>query len=373
MNILLIEYRDPTHPEAGGAEVILQETFRRIVAAGHRVDYLCNRHGQAPGEEMRDGIRFIRRGYQPYFNVAVPWVYRRELKANRYDLIVEGIDKIPFYMPLFEPRVPVMAIIPHLFGTTVFREAAWPLAAYVYWMERAIPRVYRQSLFSVLSRSTRDDLIARGVPAERISVIYSGLTQEEYSAPALKPPRRRPTILYLGRIKKYKGIELGILAVDQLKAKYPDIRYQIVGSGDFLDSLREMTRKRGLEPHVEFTGLKRGSEKIALLQAADVLIYTSPKEGWGLSVVEANACGTPVVASDSPGLRESVVDGRTGFLVPHGDVPALARRIDQLLSDEALYARMRAAAVEWGQGFTWERGAKETLALMERACAGFKR
>ena len=90
-------------------------------------------------------------------------------------------------------------------------------------------------------------------------------------------------------------------------------------------------------------------------------------------MVEANACGTPVVASDSPGLRESVVDGRTGFLVPHGDVPALAQRIDQLLSDEALYARMRAAAVEWGQGFTWERGAKETLALMERACAGFKR
>jgi glycosyltransferase involved in cell wall biosynthesis len=371
MKILLIEYRDPTHPEAGGAEVILQEVFRRIVAAGHQVDYLCNRHGQAPAEEKCDGIRFIRRGYQPYFNVAVPWVYHRELKANHYDLIIEGIDKIPFYMPLFERRVPVMAIIPHLFGTTVFREAAWPVAAYVYLMEQAVPRVYRKSLFSVLSQSTRDDLIARGVPADRISVIYSGLTQTEYSAPEVKPPRRRPTILYLGRIKKYKGIELGILAVDRLKEKYPDIRYQIVGAGDFLDALKEMTRQRGLEGHVEFTGLKRGQEKIGLLQAADVLIYTSPKEGWGLSVVEANACGTVVVASDAPGLRESVVDGQTGFLVPHGDVPALAQRIDQLLSDEALYGRMRAAGLAWGRGFTWERAAQLTLALMERACAEF--
>jgi glycosyltransferase involved in cell wall biosynthesis len=350
--------------------VILQEVFRRVVAAGHQVDYLCTRHGQAPAEEICDGIRFIRRGYQPYFNVTVPWVYHRELKGNLYDLIIEGIDKIPFYMPLFERRVPVMAIIPHLFGTTVFREAAWPVAAYVYLMEQAVPRVYRKTLFSVLSQSTRDDLVARGIPADQITIIYSGLTQEEYSAPAVKPPRRRPTILYLGRIKKYKGIELGILAVDQLKAKYPDICYQIVGSGAFLDSLKKMTRQRGLERHVEFTGLKRGRDKIALLQAADVLIYTSPKEGWGLSVVEANACGTVVVASDSQGLRESVVDGQTGFLVPHGDVPALTRRIDQLLSDEALYGRMRAAGLKWGQSFTWDRAARETLALMERACTG---
>jgi glycosyltransferase involved in cell wall biosynthesis len=104
-----------------------------------------------------------------------------------------------------------------------------------------------------------------------------------------------------------------------------------------------------------------------------VLLYTSPKEGWGLSVVEANLCGTPVVASNSPGLRESVVDGRTGFLVPHGDVPALVRRIDDLLSDADLYGRMRAAALEWGRGFTWERSTRETLALMERACAEFKK
>jgi glycosyltransferase involved in cell wall biosynthesis len=367
MKILLVEYRDITHPEAGGAEVILLEVFKRIVAAGHEVHYLCNRHGNAPAEETRDGIRYIRRGRQPYFNYLVPLIYRTELRKHRYDLLVEGIDKIPFYLPLFERRVPVLGIIPHLFGTTVFREASWPVAAYVYLMERLIPTVYRRSLFSVLSQSTRDDLIARGVPRENVRLIYSGLTQEAYQAPAQKPAREHPVILYLGRIKKYKGIELGLHAVRRLREKYPNIEYQVVGAGDFLEPLRQMARELGVERNVNFTGLKRGAEKTALLQKADVLIYTSPKEGWGLSVVEANACGTVVVASDAPGLRESVVHDKTGFLIPHGDVTALATRIDQLLSDPALYGRMRASAVEWAQTFTWDRATRETLELMSSA------
>jgi len=366
MKILLIEYRDITHPEAGGAEVILQEVFRRIVAAGHSVDYLCNRHDNAKAEEMMDGIRVLRRGYQPYFNLMVPWVYRTELKRNNYDVIVEGIDKLPFYMPLFEHRVPVACIVPHLFGTTVFREASAVVGAYVYAYERLIPKVYRRSHFSVLSQSTRDDLAKRGVPPEHLHIIYSGLTQTEYSAPAVKPAGP-PTILYLGRLKRYKGIELGIFAVEQLRAKYPDIEYQIVGSGDFLDALKAMVAQKGLEKHVKFPGLKRGAEKTELLQRASVLIYTSPKEGWGLSVVEANACGTPVVASDAPGLRESVKNGETGFLIPHGDVPALAQRIDQLLSDPKLYDTFRQNGLAWARSFTWERACAETIALLETA------
>lgn len=372
MKILLVEYRDITHPEAGGAEVILLEVFKRIVAAGHQVDYLCNRHGDAPGEETRDGIRYIRRGRQPYFNYLVPFTYLTDLKRNGYDLIVEGIDKIPFYLPLFSGRVPVLGIIPHLFGTTVFREASWPVAAYVYLFERLIPTVYRRCRFSVLSQSTRDDLIARGLPAGQVHLIYSGLTQSAYQAPAQKPARVRPTLIYLGRIKKYKGIELGIHAVAKLREKYPDIEYQIVGQGDYLDSLRQLAKDLGVERNVSFLGLKRGQEKTELLQRADVLIYTSPKEGWGLSVIEANACGTVVVASDAPGLRESVLHEKTGFLVPHGEVAALAQRLDQLFSDPELYGRLRTRAIEWAQSFTWERATRETLELMER-CIGERR
>ena len=146
-----------------------------------------------------------------------------------------------------------------------------------------------------------------------------------------------------------------------------------MGAGDYLEALRGLTEQMGLSRNVTFTGIKRGKEKTELLQRASLLLYTSPKEGWGLSVVEANTCGTPVVASESPGLRESVVDGKTGFLVPHGDVQALAQRIDEMLSDPLLYRRMRDEAIVWGRRFTWERSVQETLELIARARVEFGR
>lgn len=371
MRVLLIEYRDRKHPEAGGAEIVLHEVFRRIVALGHQVDYLCNGFAGAPRDDDQEGIRIIRRGRQPYFNYLVPWLYRNELKANRYDLIIEGIDKIPFYMPLFERRIPVMAIVPHLFGSTVFQEVSFLTASYVYLLERGVPRLYRKSLFSLLSESTRDDLVARGLPFEQGRVIHPGFTHSDYPAPVVKPVRSRPTVLYVGRIKKYKGVQIGIQAVQILKARYPEVLLQIVGTGDYEPALRNLTRQAGLGAHVEFTGRISHERKVQLLQQADVLIYPSPKEGWGLSVLEANACGTAVVASDSPGLREAVRDGQTGFLVPHGDATAMADRISALFSNSSLYAQMRASGIEWAKTFTWEKAARETLALMEESCRRF--
>ena len=372
MKILLIEYRDQTHPEAGGAEIVLHQVFRRIVAAGNQVDYLCNYYPGAKREEICDGIRILRRGRQPYFNFLVPWVYRRELRKNNYDIVVEGIDKIPFNMPWFERKLPVACIVPHLFGTTVFGEAAPLIAAYVYALERSIPYAYRNNYFSVLSESTQNDLMDRGIPAKHVRVIRPGLTQEDYSAPEIKPASDHPMMLYVGRLKRYKGIELGFAALQQLRAKYPRLEYAIVGGGDYLSELRRQVQTLGLEQQVSFRGFVTHAEKVALMQQAAALIYTSPKEGWGLSVIEANACGTPVVASDAPGLRESVKDGETGFLVPHGDVSALAQRLDQLFSDPVLYQRLRIQGIAWARSFTWERATSETLALLEQACREFR-
>lgn len=365
MKILVVEFRDPAHPQAGGAEAVLVEIFSRIAAAGHSVDYLCCRPpGAAAGETVR-GIRYLRRGPQAVFNFTAPLVYARELRRNRYDIVVEGIDKIPFFLPLVERRVPVACIVPHLFGEAIFREAAWPIAAYVWLMERPIPAVYRRSPFSVLSETTRDDVRGRGVDPARIRVIHPGLDLAIHSAPAQKPPRDRPTVLYVGRLKRYKGIELVLEAVARLRGRFPDIRFDIVGTGDHLAALQRRAADLGIAAAVTFAGRVSMEEKIARMRSADVLVYTSPKEGWGLSVLEANACGTVVVASDSPGLREAVVDGKTGFLVPHGDVDAIADRIARVLSDDALHASLRAGALDWAARFTWDRAAAETLALLQ--------
>lgn len=361
VRILVVEYRDINHPEAGGAELILFEVFGRLAQRGHQIDYLCTRHERAGSEGKLRGINVIHRGNPLSFNFAVPRVYRNELKGNDYDLIVEGIDKIPYFLPLFEKNVPIICIIPHLFGTTIFDEVSFLLGSYVYFYELFIPRVYKNAHFSVLSESTRDDLIARGISEEKIRVIHPGINHSRYAASPEKTKNDRPTVIYLGRIKKYKGVDIGIRAISLLRETYPNIDYQIIGSGDYLNELRKLATQLNLEQNVSFLGFVAGREKVELLQKAHVLIYPSPKEGWGLTVIEANACGTPVVASHSPGLRDSVQNGKTGFLVQHGDVEALAGKINELLRDERLYDSMRTNAIEWAKEFSWEKTTKETF------------
>ena len=154
-----------------------------------------------------------------------------------------------------------------------------------------------------------------------------------------------------------------------MRRVHPDATLTIVGDGDGLDALRRLTQELGLERAVRFAGFLSHAEKVALLRAAHVVVNPSVKEGWGLTNVEANACGTVCVAADSPGLRDSVKDGSTGFLYPWGDIEALAARVTRLLDDPALRRRMEDAAIAWAESLTWARCGEETLTLIERILA----
>ncbi len=368
----VISYRDIRHPEFGGAEVIMYEIFRRFAQEGHRVTFITGHWPGAPERETIEGLEILRGGNQYTFNFVAPRLLRRLLDREKVDLVVEDINKIPFFSPLFQKRVPVLGVVPHLFGTTVFQQAPFPLALYVFFYERFIPLVYRDCLFSVLSETTREDLRGRGLSPERLRLIRGGL-DHDYHEPIDRdgqlPP---PVILYLGRLKKYKRIDLVIKALPRVLAKVPDAQYWIVGDGDHRAALESETKSLGLGDHVKFLGFRTGREKMEILRQTRVLAYTSPKEGWGLSVIEGGALGIPSVASDSPGLRESVRHEETGFLVPHADVPVLAERLIELLSNEELWWRMGERAIEWAGEFSWDRAAHETKTLAEEAITTWK-
>jgi glycosyltransferase involved in cell wall biosynthesis len=363
LRVLAFNWRDIENPEAGGAEVHLHEILHWLVKQGHSATLLSSSFsGCTPSAEI-DGIRVLRRGKWFNANFTLPLAYLRELKREDFDIVLEDINKIPFYTPCFV-KAPVLAIVPHLFGTTVFQEASFPFAMYVYLYELLIPSIYRNVRFMVISESTRRDLIRRGIKPEKTDVIECGLDHNLYrEINVLRDPK---LVLYLGRLRKYKCVHLLIRAMTKVRESVPDVRLVVVGDGPYKRELEGLVRTLGLSGVVEFRGHVSPEEKVRLLCQAAVVANPSPKEGWGLTVVEANACGAPVVASRSPGLVDSVRDGESGFLVEHGNVEQLAERMVEVLVNNELRERLSKGAVRWASRFSWEGCARGAAELIEQ-------
>ncbi len=358
MRILVVNWQDREAPLAGGAEIHLHEIFGRIAAAGHEVTLLCGGWAGCAPRVALDGIAVHRAGTRYTFPFVARRYYRAHLSQLDFDVVVEDINKVPLYTPRWGARRTV-ALVPHLFGGTVFREAPLPLAAAVWLAERPLARAYRGIPFEAISESTADDLVARGVPRSHVRVIYPGIDAGAYT-PDASGRAPEPVFAYLGRLKRYKGVELVVRAFARVAD--PRARLEIAGVGDYRPALERLVDSLALGERVRFLGRVSEAEKLALLRRAWALVFASPKEGWGITNLEAAACATPVVASDAPGLRESVRDGETGFLEPHGDVAALAARLDQFAASPSLVAEMGASARRFAESFTWERAAEQTAA-----------
>ena len=359
MNLLFVNWLDRLNPMAGGAEIHLFELLRRLAERGHRIRLVCSGWPGATPVEMVDGVEVTRVAGRNTFALAGRGAIRRALRAETPDVVIEDINKLPLFVATMTDR-PVCVVVPHLFGTTAFQEVSWPMAAIVWTAERPIPWIYRRAEFEAISESTRDDLVARGIPAERIRVIHLGVDAAHYHPDPGEPRTDPPSFLYIGRLKRYKGVGLAIEALAIARRARPDLVLNIAGSGGDRDRLEALAAGLGQAEAVRFLGFVTEAEKLSLLRRTWANIFPSPKEGWGITVVEAAACGTPSLASDSPGLRDSVRDGETGYLVPHGDVEALASRMLELAGHPALVERLGQAGRRFAESLSWDRAADLT-------------
>jgi glycosyltransferase involved in cell wall biosynthesis len=364
--VLILNERDALHPRAGGAEVHVEEIFSRLAERGWQVGEVTSSFPGAPREQVLRGIRVRRLGRLPAYYARAAWSCARETRRGDWDVVVECLNKLPFYAPLHS-RVPVLAIAHHLFGTTAFQQVAWPLAAGVWALERPLARLYRKVPFVAISESTRDDLRARGLSAERVRVSHCGIERPEVDLPPMAERPRR--VAYVGRLEPYKRIDVMLRALARLVDRFPDAEAVVIGRGSERARLERLAEELGVAERTRFAGFVSRDERDRLLASCRASVCPSPKEGWGLTVIESNAVGTPVVASDAPGLRDSVHDAKTGFLVPHADVDAFADRIGRLFSDAALASEMSAAARAWTAHFDWERAASEMAEALEAALA----
>jgi glycosyltransferase involved in cell wall biosynthesis len=360
LRLLVINWQDIKNPQAGGAEVHLHEIFGRLVRRGHQVTLLCSGWSSAPDRDLVDGMEVHRVGGRHTFTLLAAPHYRRHLLGAGFDLVVEDINKIPLYSPLWV-RPPVVALVPHLFGSTAFQEASLPFATAVWLAERPLPHFYENAPFLAISESTADDLAARGLPRSSVRVIHPGIDHSRYRPDPAVHPSESPTFAYVGRLKRYKGLEAVIDAVARVAEGGVDARLLVAGQGDHETVLREYALMRA-PGRVKFLGFVREEEKLGLLRKAWATVYPSPKEGWGITNLEAAACGTPALASDSPGLRESVAHDESGLLVAHDDVEEWALALQRIAEDGDLRSRLRAGAISFAGRFSWDRTADETEA-----------
>ena len=368
MKILLVNWQDRENPQAGGAEIHLHEIFGRLARQGDDVRLLCGGWTGAPERAHLDGIDVHRVGTRHTFPFLVHRYYAAQL-ATWADVLVEDINKVPLYTPRWRAKR-TMALVPHLFGSTAFQELSAPLAAAVWTAERPLRAAYRNVPFQAISESTADDLAGRGIPRNSVTVIYPGIDTIAFTPdPAARSPE--PVFAYLGRLKKYKGVHFAIQAFARLGL--PTAVFEIAGAGDYRPALEALAISLDLGRRVRFLGRISESEKLALLRRAWALVFASPKEGWGITNLEAAACATPVVASNSPGIRETVRDGTTGFLTQHGDIAAMGAAMQRLAISPDRVATLGHAARSFAEGFTWERAAEETRRHLARIVDGLHR
>jgi len=364
MNILALNWNDLKNPYAGGAEVHLEELLRRLVQYGHAVTLVCSGWKGCLPEEKIEGIRILRFGNRYNFNLVVPRHLCRIAGREHFDILIEDINKIPFYTP-FYLKMKRLVVIPHLFATTVFQEINPLLGTYIYLAERPLTGVYRHHKFNVISASTADDMAARGIPRENISIIHCGIDRSVYFKDPAVAKFERPTVLYLGRMKKYKSIQHVIVALGKVRRKLPEAQLMIVGTGDYLSQLKRLAASLGLAEAVEFPGFVSQGEKVRRMRQAHVAVLPSLKEGWGLTNIECNACGTAVVAADSPGLRDSVDNGVSGLLYRYGDIDELAEKLSAILGDAQRRQRLEQGGITWAARFDWDLASRQFERLLQ--------
>ena len=359
--ILLFNWRDTKHKFAGGAEVYIQELAKRWVKAGHSVTLFCGNDGNCKREEVIDGVQIIRRGGF-YFVYIWAFFYYVLRFRGQFDVIIDSENGIPFFSPYYASEKKFLLI--HHVHQEVFRKSLRPPLS---WLAEALelklmPFVYKNIQTITVSPSSKKEIMEKQLTDVEPIIIYNGVDLERY-----RPAQKSliPLVLYVGRLKYYKSLNVFLHSAKRVLEKIPEVRFAIAGDGEEKEGLIKLAHKLNIFDKVSFLGRVSEEDKISLYQKAWVFVNPSMMEGWGITSIEANACGTPVVASNVPGLRDSVNNPHSGFLVPYGNIQIFSQRIIKLIKDDSLRAKFSIGAHIFAQQFNWQKSADKSLELFK--------
>uniref|UniRef100_E6QHI8 Putative Glycosyltransferase, family 4 n=1 Tax=mine drainage metagenome TaxID=410659 RepID=E6QHI8_9ZZZZ len=311
--ILLLNWRDPWHPRAGGAEVVTLRVLERLHASGWEIEWFSGEYDGAPGTEVRDGIIYVRAGSAATVHAKAWWRYRGG-RNGPFNLVIDQINTIPFFAPLYF-KIPVVTFIHQLAREVWFYESPMPVSLIGYLAEPLYLKVYRNIPIITVSESSLTSLRQIGLKG-KIYVIPEAV--DDVSEAFVPTKKSWNDIIVVCRLNPSKRVDVCIRAAGILKTNGWMGTLHIVGTGSdaYVKSLKTLARKVGLDEQVCFHGRVSHQTRSELMSQSSLILLGSIREGWGLVVTESACHGTPAVVADVPGLRDSVKDGVTGRVVP---------------------------------------------------------
>lgn len=368
---VVVNWRDLEHSLAGGSERYAWEFAKALLAAGSQVEFITAReHGQTR-HDQRDGIEIHRGGgaFGFYAFAAYSLLKRR----RSLDIVIDPECGIPSFSPLYVARsTAVVLVVHHVHQQQFATYFPAPLARVGQWLERvAMRRIYRRRRTVAVSESTRDEMVAQLGWETSVEIVANGTAvlaadpvnggDSDYAESLFDKDLDRMVVL--GRLVPHKRVDLVLGALHALRDERPDLHLDICGKGPELDRLRWIAADLDLADRVTFHGYVAEETKQAILRRAALHVCASDIEGWGQVVIEAAGYGIPTVARDVPGLRDSIRDGETGFLVPDADdldkvqhrlTGAIRTALVELEAPENLRLAIKSCTT-WAAGFSWSR------------------
>jgi glycosyltransferase involved in cell wall biosynthesis len=362
----VLAWRDLDDPDAGGSEVHADEFMRRWAAAGLDIVHRTSAARGLPAEDRRNGYTVIRRGSR-YSVFPRTMVSELAGRMGRSDALVEVWNGVPWFSPVWYRR-PHLMILHHIHGPMWDQLMPAPLAGAGRFLEaRLAPPFYRRTETVTPSAATRDELLELGFRPQRVTAVDNGVD------PFFSPGGERtpyPSVVAVARMAPVKRFGLLVEAARQARARVPDLRVRLVGDGPEREHLARWISDHDAGGWIELVGHLRREALREEYRRAWVVASASLAEGWGLSLTEAAACGTPAVATDIRGHRCSVIDGTTGLLAQPDELGAALAAV---LLDDACRHRLAAAALARARTLTWDASALGVLRVFARVVRNHRR
>jgi glycosyltransferase involved in cell wall biosynthesis len=354
--IHVVAWRDLDDPEAGGSELHAHEIASLWAAAGLDITFRTSAVPDAPAALTRDGYRVLRRSGRYAVFPGAAWEGLR-MGHRPGDALVEIWNGMPFLSPLWY-RGPRLVFLHHVHAEMWGMVLPPTLARLGDLMERRIaPRFYRSTRIVTLSESSRREIVEMlRLQPDRVAVAPPGV-DARYKAGGVRSPT--PLVVAVGRLVPVKRFDALLRALAEVKADQPDLRAVIIGDGYERPALEALRAELGADDWVSLPGRVAVEDLVSWYRRAWVVASSSQREGWGMTLTEAAACGTPAVATAIAGHTDAVLDGESGLLVDDaGDLPAALGRV---LGDEVLRSRLAKGALARARWFTWGATARRAL------------